>query len=79
MNAVVSTTTAQPSDRRSLNRAGGRLTPEDVRDVFLSTDSTTACGRRHGISGAMVSLIRNRKAWTEITRDLVRPGAVSQP
>jgi hypothetical protein len=43
-----------------------KLTDEQVREIRASTSRGTLLAKRYGISACLVSLIRNRKAWTHI-------------
>lgn len=50
-----------------------KLTEEDVREIYLSSDSHASAARRHGVTSAMVGYIRRDKSWLHVTADLNRP------
>ena len=45
---------------------GAKLTPDMVREIRASTDTTTACGKRYGVAQAHISAVRLRKVWRHV-------------
>ena len=52
-----------------------KLTPEQVLEIFASTDPMTATARRFGVSVTQVWYIRDRRSWAHLTEGLV-PGVL---
>lgn len=44
-----------------------KLTADQVREIRSSTGSHASTGRRYGVTGELVSLIRKRKVWKHLT------------
>lgn len=51
-----------------------KLTPEQVREIFLSSLSCTKTQRAFGVSEGTILDIRKRRTWRHVTRSLARPG-----
>lgn len=48
----------------------GNLTADQIVDIYLSSESSKDLERRHSVSQATVSRIRNGKTWTEVTSEI---------
>lgn len=61
-------TALQKQKRAEFRRAHyAKLTPEQVQEIFVSTEPTRAVGAKYGIDKSMVSRIRAGKAWKTYT------------
>lgn len=49
------------------------LTSEQVKEIYLSTESNAAISKRMGITHGAISLIRLDKMWLTVTNDLEKP------
>ncbi len=47
-------------------RAASRLTPADVRAIFLSAETHEATAIRYGVSRSLVWKIKHREAWADV-------------
>jgi len=55
------------SQRENIRRGKGtKLTPEDVRTIKRSHDSSEALAKRFGVTAAYVEQIRKGKVWTDV-------------
>lgn len=56
-----------PMPPQGNNHHGAKLTEEQVKFVLTSNASGSELARRLGVTNAMISRIRNRKAWKHLT------------
>lgn len=55
------------------NKCNTKLTPEKVKEIFLSNKSQEVLAKEYGVNESTINRIHHRKIWRNITSDLKRP------